>query len=79
MEVVRNYQRLLPRSICIDLVDKLYVHRAPNVMQMSDIFEWIDRCCLNTWYIEVNGFDVEYGFVCPVDNLIYCKKWGTVL
>lgn len=74
-----NYERQRAREICITLVDRLYVHRAPNVMQVLDILEWIERSCFNAWYVESTDYEIEFGFVCPIDNLLYCRKWGTVL
>jgi hypothetical protein len=73
------YQRQRSKQICIQIVDKLYVHHAPNVMQVLDILEWIERNCFNDWYVEYDDYQIEFGFTDPIDNLIYCKRWGTTL
>jgi hypothetical protein len=78
MEVIK-YDRQLSKQMCLDIVDKLYVHRAFNAMTVHNILDWIDRSCFNTWYVVFENNEIEFGFICPVDNLLYCKKWGTVL
>lgn len=76
---MKHYRRQCSKELCISVVDKIYVHRAPNVLAVLDLLDWIENACFNSWYVEFYEHEIEFGFIDSIDNLLYCKKWGTVL
>lgn len=77
--MTRYYRRQCSKEMCIAVVDRIYVHHAPNVLSVLDLLDWIEKACFNSWYVEFKEYEIEFGFIDPIDNLHYCKRWGTVL
>jgi hypothetical protein len=78
MEVIK-YDRQLSKQMCLDIVDILYTHKAFDALIVQDIIDWIERSCFDAWYVKTEDYEIEFGFICPFDDLLYCNKWGFVL
>lgn len=77
--MTHNLNRKYSKEQCLSIVDRLYIHRMPNVLIALDLLDWIDKTCFDKWYVELTDFEIEFGFINPIDNLNFCNKWGRII